>query len=62
MTVNSITKFRNWLPPTRGFLSPGNGGNEGGVKTIEAGGEVNHSALKSDTIFLYILYMRVRET
>ena len=40
MTVNSITKFRNWLPPTRGFLSPGNGGNEGGVKTIEAGEEV----------------------
>jgi hypothetical protein len=30
----------NLAPSLQGFLSPGNGGNEGGVKTIEAGGEV----------------------
>ena len=28
-------------PSLQGFLSPGNGGIEGGVKTIEAGGEVS---------------------
>jgi len=28
--------------PPRGFLSPGNGGTEGGVKTIEAGREVDY--------------------
>jgi hypothetical protein len=31
---------RSEAPSLQGFLSPGNGGNEGGVKTIEAGGEV----------------------
>ena len=41
------------LSPPRGFLSPGNGGTEGGVKTIEAGREVSNF-MKKETWKLVI--------
>ena len=69
MTVNSITKFRNWLPlhfalrqKCRGVCPPETGEPKGGEKDHWGVGRGNHSALKSDTILRYMLYIRVRET